>query len=49
MREAKERVRAAIRNGGYEFPLQRIVVNLAPADVKKDGSGLDLAIAVGLF
>lgn len=49
VREAKERVRAAIRNGGYEFPLQRIVVNLAPADVKKDGSGLDLAIAVGII
>lgn len=49
VREAKERVRAAIRNGGYEFPLQRIVVNLAPADVKKDGSGLDLAIAMGII
>ncbi|MBS4912869.1 MAG: YifB family Mg chelatase-like AAA ATPase [Veillonella sp.] len=49
VREAKERVRAAIRNAGFEFPLQRIVVNLAPADVKKDGSGLDLAIAMGIL
>lgn len=49
VREAKERVRAAIRNAGFEFPMQRILVNLAPADVKKDGSGLDLAIAIGIL
>lgn len=49
VREAKERVRAAIRNAGYEFPMQRIVVNLAPADIRKDGSGLDLAIAMGII
>lgn len=49
VREAKERVRAAIRNAGYEFPMRRIVINLAPADIRKDGSGLDLAMAVGIL
>ncbi len=49
VRESKERVKAAIRNSGYEFPCRRITVNLAPADLKKDGSGLDLAIAVGIL
>lgn len=49
VRESRERVRSAVRNSGYEFPLQRITVNLAPADIKKDGSGLDLAIAMGIL
>ena len=49
VKEAKERVRAAIKNSGYEFPLARIVVNLAPADVRKDSSGLDLPIAIGII
>lgn len=49
VREAKERVRAAIRNAGFEFPMKRIVINLAPADIRKDGSGLDLAIAMGVL
>lgn len=49
VREAKERVRAAIRNAGFEFPMRRIVINLAPADIRKDGSGLDLAIAMGVL
>ena len=49
VRESKERVKAAIRNTGFEFPCRRITVNLAPADVKKDGSGLDLPIAVGIL
>ena len=49
VRESKERVKAAIRNAGYEFPCRRITVNLAPADLKKDGSGLDLPIAVGIL
>lgn len=49
VRESKERVRAAIRNAGFEFPCRRITVNLAPADLKKDGSGLDLPIAVGIL
>jgi magnesium chelatase family protein len=48
VREARERVRAAIRNTGLAFPKRRLTVNLAPAELRKDGSGLDLAIAVGV-
>jgi len=46
VQEAKERVRAALRNSGCEFPLRRITVNLAPADLKKEGPSYDLPIAV---
>lgn len=49
VKEARERVRAAIKNSGFTFPTTRITVNLAPADVKKDGSGLDLPIAIGIL
>jgi magnesium chelatase family protein len=49
VREAKERVRAAVRNSGYSFPYSRVTVNLAPADLKKEGSAFDLAIAIGLL
>ena len=49
VREAKDRVRAAIKNAGYEFPQRRITVNLAPAAVKKEGSGYDLPIALGIL
>ena len=49
VKEARERVRAAIKNSGFSFPTTRITVNLAPADIKKDSSGLDLAIAVGIL
>lgn len=49
VREARERVRAALGNCGWEFPLQRIVVNLAPASVRKAGPGMDLAIAAALL
>jgi magnesium chelatase family protein len=49
VREAKERVRAALRNSGFPFPLQRITVNLAPADLRKDGCGYDLPIALGIL
>ena len=49
VKEAKERVRSAIINSGYEFPLGRITINLAPADVKKIGSLLDLPIAIGIL
>ncbi|WP_297425062.1 YifB family Mg chelatase-like AAA ATPase [Clostridium sp.] len=49
VKEAKERVRAAIINCGFEFPLGRITINLAPADVKKIGSLLDLPIALGIL
>jgi magnesium chelatase family protein len=49
IKEARERVRAAVKNSGYEFPNRRITVNLAPADIKKEGSHFDLAIAVGIL
>jgi len=49
VRESKDRVKAAIKNSGYEFPNRRITVNLAPADVKKDGTGYDLPIALGIL
>ena len=47
--ESKERVRAAIKNSGFEFPLSRITINLAPANLKKQGSQIDLSIAVGIL
>ena len=49
VQEARERVRAAIRNCGFTFPTKRIVVNLAPADLKKAGPAYDLPIAVGIL
>src|SRR5690554_7758735 len=49
VRESKERVRSAIQTSGFEFPQRRITVNLAPADLPKEGSGLDLAIALGIL
>ena len=49
VKEARERVRAALRNSGFEFPYERITVNLAPADLKKEGPAFDLSIAMGLL
>lgn len=49
VRESRERVRTAIRNAGYDFPAKRITVNLAPADLKKEGPGFDLPIAIGIL
>ncbi len=49
VRESSERIRSAIRNCGLDFPFQNITVNLAPADVKKEGSGFDLPIALGIL
>ncbi|UCB43977.1 MAG: YifB family Mg chelatase-like AAA ATPase [Dehalococcoidales bacterium] len=49
VQEARERVRAAIRNSDFTFPMKRIVVNLAPADLKKAGPAYDLPIAVGIL
>ena len=49
VKEARDRVIAAVRNSGFDFPVRKITVNLAPADVKKEGTGLDLPIAVGLL
>ncbi len=49
VREARERIHAAIRNSGYEFPSRRITANLAPADIPKAGPGLDLALACAVL
>ncbi|HHW22574.1 MAG TPA: YifB family Mg chelatase-like AAA ATPase [Clostridiaceae bacterium] len=49
VKEARERVKAAINNSGYEFPIRRITVNLAPADTRKEGSGFDLPIALSIL
>ncbi len=49
VRESRDRVRAAIRNSGFEFPQERITVNLAPADVRKAGAAFDLPIALGVL
>ena len=48
VKEARERVRSAIRNSGLDFPTTRLAVNLAPAELRKDGTGLDLPIAVAI-
>ena len=47
--EARDRVRSAIKNSGYTFPAKKVVINLAPADLKKEGSNFDLPIAIGLL
>ena len=49
VQEARERVRSAIRNSGFTFPMKRIIVNLAPADLKKAGPAYDLPIAIGIL
>ena len=49
VKEGRERVNAALHNAGFEFPLRRITVNLAPDDIRKDGSALDLPIALGIL
>ena len=49
VRESKDRVRSAIINSGYQFPTKRLTINLAPADLPKDGSRLDLPIALGIL
>lgn len=49
VKESKERVRAAIRNSGFYFPNKRVTINLAPADIRKEGSAFDLPMAVGIL
>ena len=49
VRESKDRVKAAIKNCGYNFPARKITVNLAPADIRKEGAGFDLPIAIGIL
>ena len=49
VRESKERITSAIKNAGYSFPNRRVTINLAPADIRKEGSGYDLPMAVGIL
>lgn len=49
VKESKERVRSALKNSGYQYPIAAVVVNLAPADIKKEGSLYDLPIAIGML
>jgi len=49
VKESKERIRSAIKNCGLDFPFQNITVNLAPADIKKEGSAFDLPMAIGIL
>ncbi|HXQ21350.1 MAG TPA: YifB family Mg chelatase-like AAA ATPase [Candidatus Acidoferrales bacterium] len=49
VKESKDRVRSALKNSGYEFPPRKITINLAPADIKKEGSAYDLPIALGIL
>ena len=49
VRESKDRVRAALKNSGYKFPGNRVTINLAPADVRKEGTGFDLPVALGIL
>ena len=49
VKESRERMRSAIRNSGYEFPMERVLISLSPADLKKEGAGFDLAIALAVL
>jgi len=49
VKESKDRIRAAVKNCGYSFPAKKITINLAPADIKKEGSAYDLPMAVGIL
>lgn len=49
VKESKDRVRAALKNTGFNFPVKKVTVNLAPADIKKEGSGFDLPMALGIL
>ena len=49
VRESRDRIRAAIKNSGYTFPIERITVSLAPADIRKEGPAFDLPMALGIL
>ena len=49
VREARERVQVALKNAGYDIPPKKVTINLAPANLKKDGTGFDVPIAVGIL
>ena len=49
VKESRERMRSAVRNSGFEFPMERVLISLSPADLKKEGAGFDLAVALGVL
>ncbi|HIE32851.1 MAG TPA: ATP-binding protein, partial [Thermodesulfobacteriaceae bacterium] len=49
VKESRERIKAAIKNSGYDYPTQKVTINLSPADVKKEGAGFDLPMAIGIL
>ena len=49
VKESRERMRSAIRNSNFEFPMERVLISLSPADLKKEGAGFDLAIALAVL
>jgi magnesium chelatase family protein len=49
VQESKERVRTALKNAGFTFPMRRIVINLSPADLRKEGPSFDLPISIGIL
>ena len=49
MKESRDRIRAAMLNLGYDWPMKKLTINLAPADVKKEGTSLELSIAIALL
>ena len=49
VKESRERVISAIRNSGFEFPMERVLISLSPADLKKEGAGFDLPVALGIL
>lgn len=49
IKESRERIRSALKNSGFSFPQKKVIINLAPADLKKEGSGFDLAMALGIL
>src|SRR5438105_4803069 len=49
VKEARDRVASAVRNSGFDFPIRKVTVNLAPADIRKEGASFDLPIAVGIL
>ena len=49
VKESRERMRSAIRNSGFDFPMERVLISLSPADLKKEGSGFDLPLALAVL
>lgn len=49
IKESRERMKSAIRNSGFDFPPERVLISLSPADIKKEGAGFDLAVALAVL